>query len=52
MAVSRSAPDGYTIMIAANGMAVNPALYGDMGYDPQKDFVWKYRRCRSSIPIP
>ncbi|KCB45443.1 tripartite tricarboxylate transporter substrate binding protein [Bordetella hinzii] len=39
MAVSRSAPDGYTIMIAANGMAVNPALYGDMGYDPQKDFA-------------
>ncbi|OZI77529.1 Bug family tripartite tricarboxylate transporter substrate binding protein [Bordetella genomosp. 12] len=39
MAVARAAPDGYTIMIAANGMAVNPALYKDMGYDPQKDFT-------------
>lgn len=37
--VARSAPDGYTIMIAANGMAVNPALYKDMNYDPQKDFA-------------
>ena len=37
--VARSAPDGYTIMIAANGMAVNPALYRDMNYDPQKDFA-------------
>ncbi len=37
--VARSAPDGYTIMIAANGMAVNPALYPDMNYSPQKDFA-------------
>ncbi|MFC4274448.1 tripartite tricarboxylate transporter substrate binding protein [Achromobacter aloeverae] len=37
--VARAAPDGYTIMIAANGMAVNPALYHDMNYDPQKDFA-------------
>ncbi|WP_255032115.1 Bug family tripartite tricarboxylate transporter substrate binding protein [Bordetella genomosp. 1] len=37
--VARAAPDGYTIMIAANGMAVNPALYRDMTYDPQKDFA-------------
>ncbi|SPU49237.1 tripartite tricarboxylate transporter substrate binding protein [Bordetella trematum] len=37
--VARSAPDGYTIMIAANGMAVNPALYPGLNYDPQKDFA-------------
>ncbi|MDX3906851.1 MAG: tripartite tricarboxylate transporter substrate binding protein [Pigmentiphaga sp.] len=37
-AVARAKPDGYTIMIVANGMAVNPALYPDMAYDPVKDF--------------
>jgi len=38
-AVARAKPDGYTIMIVANGMAVNPALYPDMAYDPVKDFA-------------
>ena len=38
-AVARARPDGYTIMIVANGMAVNPALYPDMAYDPVKDFA-------------
>ncbi len=38
-AVARSKPDGYTIMIVANGMAVNPALYSNMSYDPIKDFA-------------
>ncbi|MCK9508313.1 MAG: tripartite tricarboxylate transporter substrate binding protein [Pigmentiphaga sp.] len=37
-AVARAKPDGHTIMIAANGMAVNPALYPNMNYDPIKDF--------------
>ena len=37
--VARAKPDGYTIMIVANGMAVNPALYPDMAYDPVKDFA-------------
>lgn len=36
--VAKAAPDGYTIMIAANGMAVNPALYSNLTYDPIKDF--------------
>lgn len=38
-AVARAKPDGYTIMIVANGMAVNPALYPSMAYDPIKDFT-------------
>ncbi len=38
-AVARAKPDGYTIMIVANGMAVNPALYTHMSYDPIKDFA-------------
>ncbi|KAG1168140.1 hypothetical protein G6F35_017530 [Rhizopus arrhizus] len=37
--VARSKPDGYTILIVANGMAVNPALYADLNYDPIKDFT-------------
>ncbi|KGD86726.1 LacI family transcriptional regulator [Achromobacter sp. RTa] len=37
--VARAKPDGYTILIVANGMAVNPALYTDLNYDPIKDFA-------------
>ncbi len=36
--VAKAKPDGYTIMIAANGMAVNPALYPNLGFDPIEDF--------------
>ena len=36
--VAKAKPDGYTIMIVANGMAVNPALYRSMSYSPIKDF--------------
>src|SRR5690606_35639486 len=37
--VVKAKPDGYTIMIAANGMAVNPMLYSSLTYDPVKDFA-------------
>ena len=37
--VARSPADGYTIMIVANGMAVNPFLYKNMNYDPIADFA-------------
>ncbi len=37
--VARAKPDGYTILIVANGMAVNPALYANLNYDPQADFA-------------
>lgn len=37
--VAKSPADGYTLMIVANGMAVNPALYGRLNYDPVKDFA-------------
>lgn len=36
--VVKAKPDGYTIMIAANGMAVNPFLYSRLTYNPIKDF--------------
>ncbi|WP_422650426.1 Extra-cytoplasmic solute receptor [Cupriavidus sp. H18C1] len=37
--VGRSPADGYTMLIGANGMAVNPALYRKLSYDPIKDFA-------------
>ena len=37
--VARSAPDGYTLLIATSSLAINPSLYPDAGYDPKKDFA-------------
>jgi tripartite-type tricarboxylate transporter receptor subunit TctC len=38
--VSKSAPDGYTIMMATSGtMAMNPTLYKALPYKPGKDLV-------------
>jgi len=36
--VARSKPDGYTLLIATSSLAINPSLYPDTAYDPQKDF--------------
>src|SRR5436190_23581149 len=37
--VARSAPDGYTLLMATTGvMAINNALYRSMTYDAAKDF--------------
>jgi tripartite-type tricarboxylate transporter receptor subunit TctC len=39
-AVQKSPNDGYTILVAHDGtMAINPLVFSDLGYDPQKDFV-------------
>jgi tripartite-type tricarboxylate transporter receptor subunit TctC len=39
-AVARAAPDGYTIVIALTAqLAVNPALYKNLSYDPVRDFA-------------
>jgi tripartite-type tricarboxylate transporter receptor subunit TctC len=37
--VARSAPDGYTLLIATSSLAINPSLYPDAGYDAKKDFA-------------
>jgi tripartite-type tricarboxylate transporter receptor subunit TctC len=37
--VAKSAPDGYTILIATSSLAINPSLYPNVGYDPRKDFA-------------
>jgi tripartite-type tricarboxylate transporter receptor subunit TctC len=35
---ARQKPDGYTVLMAATGYAVNPSLYAKVQYDPIKDF--------------
>jgi len=37
--VARSAPDGYTMLIASSSFQVNPSLYASPPYDPFKDFA-------------
>src|SRR5437868_2391654 len=38
--VAKAAPDGYTLVIGGTGtLAINPTIYGNVGYDPRKDFA-------------
>ncbi len=37
--VAKSAPDGYTLLVGASGMAINPAVYARLPYDSIRDFV-------------
>lgn len=38
-AVARSAPDGYTMVLVPNSLAINPFLYPKIPYDAVKDFT-------------
>src|ERR1700687_5994518 len=39
-AVAKSAPDGQTLLMATVGThAINPALYKNLSYDPERDFT-------------
>ena len=37
--VARSAPDGYTLFMAATSFATSPAFFPKLGWDPVKDFA-------------
>lgn len=40
VATAKAAPDGYTFMVSANpSLSVNPSLYPDLPYDPERDFA-------------
>ena len=37
--VSKSSPDGYTVLLNVNGIAISPSLYKKLTFDPLKDLV-------------
>ena len=37
--VAKSPPDGYTILLNVNGIAISPSLYRKLSFDPLKDLV-------------
>src|SRR5260221_240294 len=37
--VAKSAPDGYTLLMSASGISINPAVYAKLPYDAVNDFV-------------
>ncbi|HLS85868.1 MAG TPA: tripartite tricarboxylate transporter substrate binding protein [Burkholderiales bacterium] len=37
--VARSAPDGYTLLVAATSFATSPAFFENLSWDPVKDFT-------------
>ncbi len=37
--VARSAPDGYTVLVATTPHAVNPSLFAKLNFDPVRDFT-------------
>ena len=57
--VARSVPDGYTWLIVTTFFVASPALYKDLRWDPQRDFVPVGEICRapnvfvvpSSLPV-
>jgi tripartite-type tricarboxylate transporter receptor subunit TctC len=37
--VAKSAPDGYTMLLNVNGIAISPSLYKKLSFDPLKDLI-------------
>src|SRR5437868_5246761 len=52
-AVAKSAPDGYTLMLANTGVAViNGALYAKLPYNTLRDFTPIARTAMQPLPLP
>ena len=37
--VAREKPDGYTLLFTNNAYTINPIIFRDLSYDPEKDFI-------------
>ena len=37
--VARAAPDGHTLLVTAAGLAISPAMFRELAFDPVKDLV-------------
>jgi tripartite-type tricarboxylate transporter receptor subunit TctC len=37
--VARAKPDGYTLLMTSFGLAANPSLYRNLGFDPARDLI-------------
>ncbi|MBI1988476.1 MAG: tripartite tricarboxylate transporter substrate binding protein [Betaproteobacteria bacterium] len=37
-ATAKAPPDGHTMLVAANGLTINPSLYKQIAYNPVRDF--------------
>ena len=37
--VAKSAPDGYNLLVVSSSYAINPSLYTDLPFDPQRDLA-------------
>ena len=37
--VAKSTPDGYTVLVVSSSYAINPSLYANLPFDPQKDLA-------------
>src|SRR3954471_18498418 len=37
--VAKSSPDGYTLLMSASGISINPSVYAKLPYDAVNDFV-------------
>jgi tripartite-type tricarboxylate transporter receptor subunit TctC len=38
LAVAKSPPDGYTLLMTVNNLTINPSVYQELPFDPLKDF--------------
>src|SRR5574340_1225413 len=47
-AAAHSAPDGYTLLLAAPSLAISPSLYSKLNYDPLKDQIGR-ASCRERV---
>lgn len=37
--VAKSAPDGYTLLVVSSSYAINPSIYSNLPFEPQKDLA-------------